>query len=75
MTGAEPFREVKRIPAVIVKVQQGKNPVQPKSEEVVRNGLDDELWKLMIRCWYLNPQERPTINQVCEELSVISQRS
>ena len=72
MTGKEPFYYVKRQPEVLMRIQQGQRPERPTDPEVIERGLDDKLWDLLQRCWLREPEERPSIEQILQELPVRS---
>lgn len=68
MTGEYPFTEIRRKSEVIIRVAQGKRPLRPVGDDYVQRGLDDKLWALLQRCWVSEPEKRPNIHQVLEEL-------
>ena len=68
MTGLPPFFVIKRPTEVLIKLQGGFRPERPMSADVIQRGLDDKLWNLLTRCWVEAPDDRPTIDQVIEEL-------
>ncbi len=41
---------------------------RPVGDVYVQRGLDDKLWNLLTRCWVSEPEQRPNIHQVLEEL-------
>ena len=43
--------------------------MRPTLPEVVRRGLDDRLWELLIASWSLEPSERPPIQTFILRLS------
>lgn len=68
MTGQPPFSHIRRTPEVLIKMQQGERPCRPEGQEIVERGLDDNLWNLLTRCWAAEPEKRPTIHEVLDEL-------
>ncbi|KAH8119605.1 kinase-like protein [Phellopilus nigrolimitatus] len=70
MTGQRPFSHIKRTPEVLIRVQSGERPLRPTEPEVLERGLDGSMWNLLTRCWDANPEKRPTIHQILEELPV-----
>lgn len=68
ITGQPPFSHIKRTPEVLIKMQIGERPRRPQGEEMVQRGMDDKLWNLLCRCWVEDPEQRPTIHEVIEEL-------
>ncbi|KAF5349268.1 hypothetical protein D9756_009384 [Leucocoprinus leucothites] len=44
---------------------------QAPSAELEQSELTDEIWHLMRRCWARSPEERPTIQEIVEELKNI----
>ena len=69
MTGTVPFSETKRATEIVPKVLRGDRPSKPLGDEAVRHGLTDKIWELLTCCWKVDPKERPTIEEVLEELS------
>jgi len=68
MTGEHPFSHIRRTPEVLIRMQQGERPRRPVGDVYVQRGLDDKLWNLLTRCWVSEPEQRPNIHQVLEEL-------
>lgn len=71
MTEEKPFPEKRVESQVLLHLMLGGKPVKPKGEtweKVKRRGLDDKLWSLLTRCWATNINDRPTIQEVLEEL-------
>ncbi|KAL5528090.1 hypothetical protein ACEPAF_7226 [Sanghuangporus sanghuang] len=68
MTGQAPFSHIRRTPEVLIKMQQGERPRRPEGPEIVERGLDDKLWDLLTRCWAADPEQRPSIQEVINEL-------
>ena len=64
-TGKVPFNE----PIdhnVLLLIRQGERPEKPVYAEAV--GLTPEVWNVLERCWQQNPEQRPTMKEVVEEL-------
>ena len=68
MTGDQPFAEVRRTTEVLIKIQSGECPMRPIGEEVRARGLDDILWRILLRCWAKNPEDRPDLYQIIQDL-------
>ena len=64
-TGMVPFSEFVPATAVIF-ILNGKHPERP-----THSSLTDRLWTLMQQCWRYNPQDRPRVDQVVQQLSVL----
>ncbi|EJD04727.1 kinase-like protein [Fomitiporia mediterranea MF3/22] len=65
-----PYPELKSSAQVIVEVHKGGLPLRPTGEEVLRRGLSDDLWTLMMSCWEKSPGDRPSASAVLRELKV-----
>lgn len=71
MTGQQPFSHIKRTPEVLIRSTQGERPRRPDgpdAQEIVKRGLDDELWQLVTECWNQDPKMRPDIHMVIARL-------
>lgn len=74
MTGEKPFSHLKRDPQVLFYRKQGGRPIRPQGEDsqkILRRGLHDQLWELLLWCWSNNPENRPTIDEVIKALETI----
>lgn len=67
MTGDKPFNHLRHPVSVILQRRDGLKPVRP-GPEVTARGLDDKMWALMERCWVDEPDARPTIQEILDEL-------
>ncbi|GLB44105.1 putative ste ste11 protein kinase [Lyophyllum shimeji] len=72
-SGLIPFHEVNSDYPVIIKVIRGERPPRPSQCEPWKTpcasvGLDDSLWKIVERCWGVNPNQRPDICEVLKSL-------
>ena len=47
---------------------KGERPQRPLDPAVTKRGLDDALWDLLERCWAQDPDARPDIFKVKDEL-------
>ncbi|WVQ63410.1 uncharacterized protein L199_001563 [Kwoniella botswanensis] len=63
LTGSVPFGYVDNS-IVRANIRNGVRPDRP-------SGVEDRLWRLLIKCWAQNPKDRPTFEIVVEELSTI----
>ncbi|KAF9057400.1 kinase-like domain-containing protein [Panaeolus papilionaceus] len=68
MTHQQPYRNIKHHFEAGNRASRGVHPDQPTESDIVRRGLDDSLWKLLLSCWSLNPSKRPTIQNVISTL-------
>lgn len=72
-SGNIPFHEVNSDYPVIIKVIQGQRPPRPSHCEPWKStcasiGLDDKLWDIVQRCWRMDPDERPEMDDVLKSL-------
>lgn len=51
--------------AAILHISEGARPKKPADFQAV--GLTDEMWKLIEACWQLDPNERPTMENVVRQ--------
>ncbi|KAG8910290.1 hypothetical protein FRC00_008480, partial [Tulasnella sp. 408] len=65
MTDRIPFEDLKRDCAVILKVIQGEVPLVREDTEVAQV---IRLCSLMTDCWKYKPEDRPNVNQCCNEV-------
>ena len=63
-TGDVPFRN-SIAAAAIASIITGERPERP-----IHPGFTDRLWSLTQQCWGQEPQDRPRIDEVIEQLSV-----
>ncbi|KLO11007.1 kinase-like protein [Schizopora paradoxa] len=66
MTGEAPFNHIKMDTEVPLAISKGGRPNRPEND--LARGLDDHLWELVERCWAQNPDDRPNIFDVNNEL-------
>ncbi|KAG6909463.1 hypothetical protein DXG01_000448 [Tephrocybe rancida] len=59
----QPFKDVARDIVVLRGLDQGKIPERP-GRQITAQGLNDDLWSLMRRCWHKKPESRPTMTVV-----------
>lgn len=67
-TGQDPFAEEKRSGSVLLALAIGNRPRRPVDAEVIRYGLNDDMWRLIQDCWCQNPQDRLTMTEVVARL-------
>ncbi|KAF5386738.1 hypothetical protein D9615_001785 [Tricholomella constricta] len=70
MTGEQPFSRISRDITVLRELDQGKLPERP-GRQVTAQGLSDDLWSLMKKCWHKKPEARPSMTIVKEKLAEI----
>ncbi|CAE6437420.1 unnamed protein product [Rhizoctonia solani] len=82
MTGSIPWSEVQQDSAVILKVAaRGQRPSRPacqtkkcRSQRKCRCPVSkDALWALIQQCWLDDPDQRPTVSQLCGALASIEE--
>ncbi|KLO11001.1 kinase-like protein [Schizopora paradoxa] len=71
MTGQVPFNQTRRTTSVLIAATDGLRPERPTDPAVEARGLDDRLWDLMNRCWAQEPEDRPSIKEVNDELEAM----
>ena len=65
-----PYSEIKRYLQVVDKKMKGHGvPSRPIDQQVVKRGLDDSMWALLLLCWSDNPEDRPLIDELVTQLS------
>lgn len=65
-TGKVPFSDLVSAAATAM-IIEGRRPERP-----AHPGLTEPLWTLIQWCWTENPQDRPWMDRVIEQLSVFS---
>jgi son of sevenless-like protein len=70
ITGEQPFSNISRDIIVMRELDQGKLPERP-GRHVTAQGLSDDLWSLMKKCWHKKPDSRPSMTYVKEKLAGI----
>ena len=68
LTGKQPFASVKFPFVVYTNVRNGQRPERPTDPEVLRRGLDDNIWGLLKDCWEHDSLKRPLIDEVITRL-------
>ncbi|KAF8964650.1 ras guanine nucleotide exchange factor domain-containing protein [Flammula alnicola] len=63
LSGEMPFRNFPRDIAVLRELDNGKLPDHP-GQIATLQGLSDDMWALMRRCWQKKPESRPPISDV-----------
>ncbi|KAJ7588154.1 kinase-like domain-containing protein, partial [Mycena floridula] len=62
-TGRVPFYNISNEPAVILNIVGGVRPTRPELPE-----LNDDIWSLIQDCWKMDPNDRPTADQMVQRL-------
>ncbi|TFK72558.1 ras GEF [Pluteus cervinus] len=70
ISGQQPYSTISRDISVVRELDQGKTPERP-GRHIMQQGLTDELWSLMQKCWQKKPRLRPSMTQVRLKLSSI----
>lgn len=65
-----PFHQSNGYKALIGQIMQGKTPERPSSEETYRR-LTDPWWDICFKCWKDEPESRPTIEDVLQEITIL----
>ncbi|TDL15512.1 kinase-like protein, partial [Rickenella mellea] len=63
MTGRPQFMEIRGDGAVMKAVMNKQTPLRP-TEDLLKYGLDDDLWALMEECWNFAPTQRPKLGYI-----------
>jgi len=64
ITEEVPFFNLTRDAAVIhARISKRQNPPRPDGQNP-KNRVSDGLWDVMMRCWAIIPEQRPTMEQV-----------
>ena len=63
LTGKVPFQRCGSL-VVMRKIYEGQNPDRPKGPEAV--WITDDLWRMVEKCWFRRPKQRPTVGDVLE---------
>ena len=64
ITEEVPFSNLSRDAAVIhARISKRQCPPRPDGRDG-KNRVSDDLWELMMRCWTVRPDQRPTMEQV-----------
>lgn len=50
-------------------MERGERPEKPTDSLVKARGLDDTLWEFLEKCWAQDPNARPSIQEVIQELT------
>lgn len=66
LTGQMPFHTL-RDSEISYKVIQGERPDLPANAKDL--GISDKLWELLIRCWFGDCTDRPSISEILQHLS------
>ncbi|KAI9005694.1 kinase-like domain-containing protein [Hyaloraphidium curvatum] len=65
--GKQPYGDLSGIPAMTKAIVMGKPPTRTAD-------MGDDVWAILERCWALDPEARPTMDQVVEDLSKLVPR-
>ncbi|KLO08018.1 kinase-like protein [Schizopora paradoxa] len=69
ITGKFPYDHIRSDSGVVTQIVKGKYPHTPVMEESDANaGLKRFLWSLCLRCWHLEPQQRPSMEDIVKEI-------
>jgi len=67
-THERPYNNIKLTAEVVIRSAKGEHPPRPTDTTVIRRGLNDDMWALLVLCWATERSQRPTIQQVLEML-------
>ncbi|KAJ1310556.1 hypothetical protein OPQ81_007286 [Rhizoctonia solani] len=71
VTGTVPFHDTKDA-AVVFRIVKGEHPQRPEAHIPAGNERADLLWSLLVNCWALQPQDRPTAIEVRDRMRIIA---
>ncbi|KAG9048424.1 hypothetical protein FS837_012872 [Tulasnella sp. UAMH 9824] len=71
LSGELPFKRASNA-MIITKVTAGQKPQQAEYQIPFTAPVSDAIWKLMNKCWDSEPDNRPTMTEVIQELRRIS---
>jgi serine/threonine protein kinase len=60
-TGQVPYCHLSKDMDVLIASVHGDRPSRPMDWDVIRYGLDDELWGMLWKCWEVDARLRPTL--------------
>ncbi|KDQ54267.1 hypothetical protein JAAARDRAFT_135567, partial [Jaapia argillacea MUCL 33604] len=66
-----PFWYIRSPMDVMSLVYRGTRPKRPESKDCRGREMGDKLWELITRCGYYDPDKRPSMTQVAEEMDII----
>ncbi|KAF9256244.1 kinase-like protein [Marasmius fiardii PR-910] len=64
-----PYYNIARSTEVAINVSRGVAPSRPTESSVIKRGLDDGIWQLLVECWSKTPSARPSIEEILKRLS------
>ncbi|KAF8168726.1 kinase-like domain-containing protein [Pholiota molesta] len=70
LSGEVPFSSIPRDIAVLRELDNGKLPKHP-GRSATAQGLSDEIWALLQKCWQRKPESRPSIEEIKKSLMVL----
>jgi len=59
-----PFFPIPDNGKVTLTVMEGGLPERPQDSSAVVRGLDDDMWYLMVKCWGMDPAQRPSARDI-----------
>jgi len=59
-----PFFPIPDNGKVTLTVMEGCLPERPQDSSVMVRGLDDDMWHLMVKCWDMDPAQRPSARDI-----------
>lgn len=69
MSRRNPYYHISSTIEILRAILQGELPIRPEGDDVLEvDKIDDDMWGLMNRCWAREPGDRPTADQIVEEL-------
>ncbi|CAE7202790.1 unnamed protein product [Rhizoctonia solani] len=71
VTGMHPYAGI-HDGAVVLRLVTGDYPIRPEAHIPTGNEKADLLWSLLVDCWALKPQDRPTAIQVRDRMESIA---
>ena len=74
LTDELPFPDKSLDAAVICALIKGERPKHPRSLKVIRNGLNNELWQYLAKCWDSSPEHRLPLHSLYDTLDQLATR-
>ncbi|CAE6410691.1 unnamed protein product [Rhizoctonia solani] len=72
-SGLEPYHQYVKDHRICAEIMAGRTPKREDHPEFDKYApLPDKTWTLLEKCWNMEPEERPTIQDVVDELEMIN---
>ncbi|KAG9091266.1 hypothetical protein FRC06_000646, partial [Ceratobasidium sp. 370] len=70
ITGKKPYSEYKNDSSATLAAIQGRHPRRP-ADFACETGYGDQRWNLIVECWNMRPDLRPTVSVVRDKMSCL----